>query len=461
MDLILIAAPWIIGANVGFLCGCHKNACNGYKSVYAGVGGVLGYFAIVGLVQISIWSTRNLLHPYLVWTLWVGVCISTCILCYCLARAYNSKKSIPLLLILFVLTATLLTNLMQVVQLPIFAWDALSGEWNHPGYAARAQHLSAQYGHASITGDGITHRHSISNFVLLSWSGWISHGSSIHSPSMPWLLMQMSCVLVVIGYGLIIMRSTILALLLGWMSATVPLLENHALIGSYHEILMSAIQVGSCALVAVGFYKSSMSHIFFGAIMALLLLATKSTGSAYLITVWFALICTIFLGYSKKAFIGFAGISLIGFVVLWHFGFDFKLGSQHISWMPEERTVIFAGRSQQLVNLDLGLLFRHYFHALHINSSFTLAPLFLIITLFLAKSPFTSHTLDQSRTFILLVMFFGIAIFSLSLATEYGLMHSGPGTDRQYTRSLLPIISTSFLFFPHAISVINTRKSIS
>jgi len=324
--------------------------------------------------------------------------------------------------------------------MPSDAWDVLGGEWGYPGYGAIASELASSLDSGTPAIPPPPHRHPPSNILLLAWSAWLSGGTGLI-----WCLIMGSSALIVAGFTLAIGAPSALAACSAWITVTIPLLENHAALPGYTELVISVTLLACCSLIAIGLLKESVHLQALGLLLSLLLLFTKSTGLAYMATVWGGYAVIVLFSVSLKWRIMLAVLVAICVLAVSFLGFDLTPLGISLAWNPSGSVVTFAGRAQELHQADAGAILENLYSAFVLRSSFSVtASIALISVVFLVS---IDPRASKHCIFLITVMLFGFALLAATQLTEYGFRHASPNHDTQNSRSTLPFVVVGIVGF--------------
>lgn len=446
---LIIIAPWSAAAALLVLATRAHRRSYGYAFLLTGIGGILGLFTVSG----AIWLINSLAIgtyalPFKALALFasgIGLMVLVALFCHCIIRI---KQPLEWCLLASII-GTLTVGFNHSILTPMSSWDTLEGEWRVPGYAAKALSLIGTNESEAFHGEIAEHRHPSTNVLLLSWSGWIAREHGNLGVGIPWFLLYLSCILIVAGCSFTLSGSTTASLLSAWLTTTLPLLENHALLAGYTEALVTAILLASCSLICVGIRRSKKNLIAMGLLIAVLLTQTRSTGSAYMAAVFFGYLTALGFSVQKKYLYGAICIALIYFFYLASQGFQVGLFGITVGWNPTTTTVDYAGRTQLIRELNLSQLAINQFYAMIANNSYSVAIIGLVSALIIQLSTKSRLSPDPSLVFILATFCFGVAFFSATQITEYGMLNALPGSDTLNSRSLMPLIPLSIIAIMH------------
>lgn len=448
---MLVAAPWLFGAALTVMVSKLFARDTGTILFSTGLGGALGFFAASGLIfflKEAAVPVTSFVQPAIMLAVSVA---SLSILSANFLNHIAAIKTLGMCAALVVIGATVAFAVYHAILWPIFAWDALGGEWKVPGYAQKAVLLIGPAASDAFLGEVIPHRHPSTNIALLAWTGWVVQTTGNFGQGLVWFLLYLSCVLIMSGVTLVSSTSTKLAALMAWLTAGLPLFENHALSTGYTEMLISTVLLAGCALIFVGLRQKNILLIVCGFLYSALLFKTKSTGSAYFAAVVFGFAVSQLLSAKIKYRLAGACATAVCMFVLVENGFNLNLFGMIVRWDPSDQVVEYAGRTQSIDLVNGAQIAANQFHALFRNLSYSVATLSIIFIATLQNSDNWSHEDVKSAVFILATWFFGFAFFSATQLSEYGMLHALPGADTQNSRSFMPLTLLHAFLILHVV----------
>lgn len=281
-------------------------------------------------------------------------------------------------------------------------------------------------------------RHPIGVVVMQAWAGWCANfwgnGRFIF---IPWIFIWICIGFMLYGYALLQTGRSLLASIIANCGMSIALLENHALITGYAELLMAAVLLGSVIWVSEGLKYGNRISISIGLLFALSALSVKNTGILYFSAIVIAL--AVVKIASRRNILGAFSIITIGLIFYaLNFGFDILLLGHRLGLIVSENQLILIGGGWKLplVENSLVQVTKNQVYSLLINQSFS--TVFVGATL-IAVLSFKSRRLEMRFT-ILICSLTLFSSFFLQLFTAYGFEHATPESDTGNSRMLLPMI---------------------
>ena len=428
--------PWLAGGVALSLVFANALPKPGYLALCLGVGGLLG---IVGTSLLTITATRlgiSLLASWPLIVLGLIFVASTLRLAHIAPQrgadyGNTSQLGVIALAAFAYVFAFAGINVWQVVWVPAAGWDTL---WYW----------------AEISQDFI---HTIQTTPIPRWEHEQTHPSTVaivsawnaaHIPSagsfgpayFSWWLAWISILLMVYGYTEAITNNTNTSALVAAASASVPLLTNHALLGGYAEIFLSAGVAGATALLALSLKEHNRGFALLGLVLALSCTTLKNTG--------FIFGSCVVLGYIVCLAINRGlGKWLIGLMAV------FALSAGLLVITAGEQTISFEIGSRQLTLklTNAAFIFRNELISLFYNASFSITALLLLAPIMIfgisrgrqGKIDLASLLMPWLTSLILLSM------LCTSQLTDYGFLYAIPGNDTGNSRLSLPLMVCTLL----------------
>ena len=428
--------PWLAGGVALSLVFANALPKPGYLALCLGVGGLLG---IVGTSLLTITATRlgiSLLASWPLIVLGLIFVASTLRLAHIAPQrgadyGNTSQLGVIALAAFAYVFAFAGINVWQVVWVPAAGWDTL---WYW----------------AEISQDFI---HTIQTTPIPRWEHEQTHPSTVaivsawnaaHIPSagsfgpayFSWWLAWISILLMVYGYTEAITNNTNTSALVAAASASVPLLTNHALLGGYAEIFLSAGVAGATALLALSLKEHNRGFALLGLVLALSCTTLKNTG--------FIFGSCVVLGYIVCLAINRGlGKWLIGLMAV------FALSAGLLVITAGEQTISFEIGSRQLTLklTNAAFIFRNELISLFYNASFSVTALLLLAPIMIfgisrgrqGKIDLASLLMPWLTSLILLSM------LCTSQLTDYGFLYAIPGNDTGNSRLSLPLMVCTLL----------------
>lgn len=428
--------PWLAGAVALSLVFANALPKPGYLALCLGVGGLLG---IIGTSLVTITATQlgiSLLAPWPLIVLGLIFVASSLRLAHIAPQRgadYGNTpqlRAIALAAFAYVFAIAGI-NVWQVVWVPAAGWDTL---W----YWAE---ISQNFIHTIQTNpiprweQEQTHPSTVA--IISAWNAaHIPSAGGIGPVYFSWWLTWISILLMVYGYTKAITNNTSTSALVAASSASVPLLTNHALLGGYAEIFLSASVAGATALLTLSLKEHNRVLALLGLVLVLTCTTLKNTG--------FIFGSCVVLGYLACLAINRGlGKWLIGLMAV------FALSAGLLVITAGEQTISFEIGSRQLT-LELTnarFIFRNELISLFYNASFSTAALLLLAPIMIfgvlggrqKKMDLASLLMPWVTSLILLGM------LCASQLTDYGFLYAIPNNDTGNSRLSLPLVVCTLL----------------
>ena len=443
---------------IGFIVAWLATQKLSYGVFFFGVGSALGFLLLSLVSSLSVLLDKNFIDFFMRLIFFLSVLVVAAIV----SRASSwglTIRTAQCLIPLSALSLSPLCLLFLTSFVPTVAWDVLGGEQWHPGYARRAIDVASSYTNDVLKTDGFQDRHYNTNVFMLAWSSWLARGFDGHFAGLPWFLLYSSLVAMAYGFGLAVTGSRPHAFLSSSMMATLPFLENHAVLAGYHELIIAVIFTGSVAIFELGFMYRSRTMIAMGMLFSLSLIFTKSTGLIYFLTVSLTLILVRL--WRQSGFRGAlgAGAALMCAVGIFFSDFQIDFFLRALGWEHSHFTITVAGRTQQLSSVPLTLIVDNLTQAVVKNASFSST--IALVLCFMLSTPRGSsmQTSVLPGRMVTVAYLLGCTVFTCTMLTDYGLMHAGIDSDRQFSRSLFPMAALAILSYPCAVRQVSGAKT--
>ena len=447
---IISISPWILGSYCLGSLAVLKQYPSELRVIFAAVGGLVGYLVIAVLIK----ADQALIYPILESTSWpvfafwtsLPVIVHVAIIFF-KSHTFSTldKRSLALVL------ATAVYSLWMVychALLPTQGWDAL-GHWTDSPIAL-IEHVRDGN---PIDELEIWKKHPLTGVFIVAWTGHSRLAAAGSWVFAPWLTVHLSIVLILAFTSFYFSRSKSIAFVIGYLTTSTPLLENHALLGGYIEILVTAFLVGSISMILIGLESKTKLGIFIGILLAIIPSFLKNIGPMYSLLPLGALATVSLLDYFKERphlFHFFLSILILFIICILYFALNhgFKttfLGSE-LGFEPNVwRPIFLFGRRMSFSEISPELFSVIWFYSLIVNLSFSIIWLLFLFSLFMKSEG--SQERKSAVWFMTIVIAFGFILLSLSLLLDAGLIHAIPGQDTGHSRFLIPI-STMILFIP-------------
>ena len=240
LSIIIVLAPWAVSVLLVYRLAITSRFASEVATILALSGGFLFLWLCVLFLSLELWYLP------------LAILASMPLLILAMRGVETSKNNVPLSLVtalaappslssrivvraaVVALTSSIGIAIFLATQVPTSGWDAL-WFWSEVSAAFAATDL----GESAVLANRVTN-HPLSTSVLAAWSGWVSHVLLARSyiSYLPWIVVWCSLIVIVFAYALHETRNIIASILFSLITATVPLLTNHALIGGYAEIFV-------------------------------------------------------------------------------------------------------------------------------------------------------------------------------------------------------------------------------
>lgn len=459
--MALIALPWISGSlsvPLLYLYLSPKAPSSGEIFIAAGAGGCIGYLTLALIA----WCASQLgVSVFNAATAWFFAALLCCFLL--LARlsglghpnvdsfttAHNFANKPFVLFIIYSLTLGALA-LFQHLWLPILGWD-VQDHWA-PYSLGILQTMQS----LDISPLQSTHRHPITTNLVIAWSlHWSSQTQQSIGIFLPWLLLFLSCYLTVLGYALVCTGSFRSAFLPVLMLTSIPLLENHAIIGGYSELFVAAIILSATAIVGVGLKLNRRSYVVMGILYGLLSIFIRNTGIVY------ALIPLVALGFtyagarhSKLTKIMFFILLTLICILIDKFVFQVITSVSWPHYDPNAFQVTVFGYSLTFRDTSFTEIAQNLYRAYVYNQSFSLTFVTFLILAVLCRA-----SNNKSTNFLIWSIALGVVAMALMQFTSYGFYHSEPTHDTALSRFSIPFATLVTLLISDMLGRVLSKNS--
>lgn len=440
--------PWLTGGVALSLAFAHALPKPGYLALCLGVGGLLG---IIGTSLLTIIATRlgvSLLAPWPLIVLGLIFVASTLRLAHLSLRrgagyANPPQRGVIALAAFAYVFAIAGINAWQAVWVPATGWDTL---WSWAEISQAFIHTTQtnpipRWEHEQ------THPSTVA--IISAWSAaHIPSAGGVGPAYLSWWLAWISILLIVFGFTKTITNNTNASALITVASASIPLLTNHALLGGYAEMFLSAGIAGATALLALSLKEHNGGFALLGIILALSCITLKNTGFIFggCVVLGYLACLAINNGFSKWL------IGLMAVLALSAALFVITAGEQSLSFEIGSRQL-----TLQLANT--ALISRNELVSLFYNGSFSIAALLLL-------APLISFGISGGRQRNMkwanllmpwLTSLILLGMLCASQLTDYGFLYAIPGNDTGNSRLSLPLITCTLLIFAPLWSLVSNQ----
>jgi len=374
-----------------------------------------------------------------------AVCVLLCGIAILKARPYSWARPTPWQSTgLTMLALQVMSCSWLAISSPLHGWDSL----DHWG--SQAQLIAEQIEAATSTPKIALHSHSPTVSLVLAWGALVKNhiaqeNTSVNTGGMAWVLCLTSIVIIMFGWGARHYQRRGAILIFCYVTASIPLLQNHSALIGYSEIFVTLFVLIAtvCGCSAVERVRTMNCTMLVAAVITLLYL--RNTGLVYGALILASVSTLLLCKFMKRssffllllfATIAFAAtVSVSGWMLEFRgldYGFDVESGKvaianfRHAVSSPALVTITNIFEMALIKNMSFGLL-----------GVATLVPL--------SRFFFRNENFTYSDKLLLILWISLLSITILSLFLPYGLEHSMPDRDTYLSRSLLPFIVVSML----------------
>lgn len=464
LDYVSVSAPWLIG----LLWSCIPSPPEslslersyGYRLYAAGVFSGLAYGALA--LQLFLMSLG--LHLLvLICTAVVALgsfkalsSLSVNLNCVVPPSRGTNRPRVLAVYVLSIIAVCIVAYQLSLSRLtPMQSWDAL--DWWGFQATGFLKHMDAPGPHVML--DHYWSRHPPTVSLLLAWVASISPSSH----ALPWMLTFVSGAMVLGGFLMLLGLPTAWALIIAVIYLSQPLIENHAVLGSYPDVLLVTSLMVVVTALSANRLVTTRDRVLWAFLAFGLASATRNTGitlallpfaSFFILrsfTRWFGPVIAI----RRKRFILGALVTtaiIIGVALV-----SVGLGGYH-----EVQEFEFSGKSLSFVSFEPAVIYKNFTDTLAYNSSYGLSVVILPISIISLLSFSDLRVTANVRAASDLGMLCGIStlllLFLLAVwqTTDHGRMFSGRGMDTGLSRYMLPISGWVLLCLGSAL-IIATR----
>ena len=437
LGISIALLPWLLGGVITFIV-FRKEELN-LRLLAFSAGTLLGNEFIAGAAIALSYLQVSILKPWFAYSLTALLLLSTMIglRAVDLSSIRLARLSALQLLLISLTTAVAISALLINLSMPTAGWDSLDY------WAPLANDfISAQTDSPARPWlyDG-THPSTVA-IISAWWAYWTYELSGLSLPYLGWWFTWVSLIIATASFTHFFSRSLNLSLLSAYITASIPLLENHVLMGGYAELFLVAHLVVSAAMLATGAAIKHRVAVLTGLILCLGCIYIKNIGYLYSGLLLLS-VSLITLGSSpRRAVIYVILLSALAFYSLSFFaGQSFEIGNRIIT----------------IEDPDLLQIAFNEFYSLMVNASFGLIPeifLIAIAALFLSNSG--RHCFE---TIPLVAAFFIFIALCGSQSLDYGMRYALPENDTGNSRFSLTFIGLACLSMPFVYNMLFSKKS--
>ena len=449
--------PWVAGALGGVLlarrmAGSFADLCWG-----AGAGGCFGYFLMAAALWVADQYARTALADSSVFTILILCSLmmialvrrQACRDAHSIQSSHRRPENLIWKLAAVPVLAVVAIVAHSHIWLPTQGHDAFD-YWNLTAFRFVKQSGDFWTGPFSPFGTPYRHPHTLP--LISAWSAWTTHefGTSV-SGHWPWFWCWISIGLVTFGYSLKMTGSFLIATVLTYLALSFPLLENHAYIGSYSELWVTAtILILVSALSGHSSSKKSgfvaMFSICFIVVATTATIFIRNTGVLYA-AIPLIISLAMFLVSSRFSMfaLGFSvtGIALVVAVIVLN-GPIITIINNPLGFDKDTDALLIAGRSLYFRQTTFGELFDNQLYSWLLRGSFSVA-IVSGFTLFFSCLFCWSPESSIFQRIPIYSVAVGLAVILASQFTTYGFQFSAPNTDTGGSRFTLPFLSVLIL----------------
>jgi hypothetical protein len=456
------SSPWLLGVILSLNLTLRSHKHLGLCLVGAGIGGYFSYLFIAATLWAGDQLGFNILSPPTLHVL--STLIFLCVAGLISAGKDNCSKLLPdngvtatngdrvvIILLLAVYVALILIAFVQTLWTPTQSWDSFSF-WR-VGAHAFLEH--SENGSETPFSAYETYRHPMTLPLISAWSAWATlHAGGVISGDWPWILVWLSCSFVVIGFALSLGNTPQISLVLGVISLTMPLGENHALLAGYGEIWLGAGLLITVAMLALAMTTGIRIFVAIGAATAFSLIFIKNTGPFYAFLPLLTFL-TLMLYDKNKKLTALVAVLITSFLYFaWEHGIQIKVLNNSIGFNPNVHYMVFAGKRLDFILPSLSSLFENQYFSWVAKSSFSTLPL---AAMCLLGSVMINPT-NLAQKYVVATITLGLFCMVASQFTEYGFSQATPLSDIGNSRFSLPIFYLVPIGVAYFTTLVNQDK---
>ena len=448
--------PWLAGGLALSIVLANTAQKPGYLALFFGVGGLLGTIGSALLTIMATWVGIRLLAPWSLIVLGLVIVASAIRLTQLRSKhrvelnGNTPQVGITALVSFALISVIAAINIWQVTWVPTTGWDTL---W---GWAEIAKRFIATIQTDPITGWVHNETHPSTVAIVSTWAAThLPITAGIGASYFSWWLVWLSIVLTVYGYTQALTDNRNTSVLAAALSASVPLLTNHALLGGYAEIFLAAGVAGSTALMTLSLKEHNRAFALLGLVLALSCITLKNTGFIFsgCVVLGYLVCLAINHGFARWL-IGLAAVLAASTALL-----VITAGEQALSFE-------IGSRQLTLKLADAALIFRNELISLFYNASFSITALLLFVPVLIFGAT-SEHRKKEELMSLLMPWFTSLILLGMLCAsqlTDYGFLYAIPGNDTGNSRLSLPLMACTLLIIgPLSATVANIehRRPIS
>ena len=438
---IITAGPWLIGGLALCLTGRLFTANDRSISlVDFATGGYLAYvITALSTIFISKSESASEAYPFIVLFLLVTITAITFFKVKSANRLTHSKplaprgNTYPKILSALMISIAVFGLIISLPQ-PIAAWDTLQG------WAPEATEFIQAFSQNSAY--NYENRHPPAIPLMLALPNWTTavENNQVNLNSITWWIIWAGNGLLIFGASALCGARTIFCALAATMAITIPIIENHALLPGYNELIVGTALVATVAYCIEWLRSGYVFSLILALIVSASAIALKNTSPFYIALPFIGLVIAkvITLRRLNLATLLFFILGLIAGIYVLKEGFIFKLFNNTIGYNGSY--IFLGGRALSLADPSLSVIFENTQHAYFLNQTFSVCIVILILSIFWALKDWQTLIRSEVFVFVLMTILAGCSGIIASQFTEYGLRFAVPDRDTGNSRFSAPIV---------------------
>ena len=446
--------PWLAGGialNLIYAIGSQKVR---NPALLYGVGGLLGTIGMALVTIAATWIGVNLISLWAIVALGL-VCVSGAAGLYKLRptpeaapRAPAREWGFTLLISLALVILFAGINAWQVLWMPAVGWDTL---WSWAEISKSFINTTQADPTPAWVHDQ-THPSTVA-VIAASATAYIPTSGGVGPVYFSWWLVWLSVLLIIFGYTDAVTKNINASALATVVSASIPLMTNHVILGGYAELFLAAATVGATATLVLSLKEQDEKLALLGLLVALSCATLKNTG--------FVFSSCIFIGYTTCLAIsrGFGKWVILFATVM---GVS---GALFILTLPSQSMTFEMGNRQLILELgNAHLIPRNELISLFYNSSFSIIALLLLAPVITFGAPDWKRSDKEVSSFFMpwLTSVIILGMLCASQLTDYGFLYATPTNDTGNSRFSLPFVVCALLVIgPLWNAIVNHDRKVA
>lgn len=446
---IFIATPWLAGGMLGIYVGRKNNLNGGEKLLIFAAGSFFWLVAQGVLIWIASVTGLASAQSIIVASIMASAVMSCYI--YFKLRGFVSTIALNILLRAWRQPLALFLGTEFLLMLTLVTWMPGQG-WDFLWYKADVGlFLLDPQGPQSVTPWVKFMVHPPIPEALAVSSAWSSSKFSHYGPHLSyWLLIWLSITFAVSGYSYSATGSSTFALMMAFVTMSVPLLENHIALAGYAEPFVASGLAISVASLANYIRHKLKIWLIIGLFAALSIIFLKNIGVLYAVCIVLAFLLIIIAEPVRKTSTRMV-ISTASAVALLCF----------VLWLALKKSLVkngimIFGRFLDPSHATLSEIAINQSYALIINQTFSVGILFYGLTcVFMIRA---NDQLMRHEIFLWLCSTLCFFMLTLSQVTAWGYVHATPDNDTGNSRFTLNFIAITIFNLITLIRIASTRS---